>query len=187
MKLHLPGLLWKTLTNLLLDLLFSDKSSPTDLDILDGKDRFVGAPPLQLSSQNVIPLSGEIPLLWIPGPPPPANPLDDGPVRKITVLVEILSGIVGKKHMNRPGEYLCKLQIDRSCGPVIVDVGVKVETGVEKHVEGRGPSFVQCQPLTVAQGVVKHPFPIHRAHGHPGHIGIPQNIVDIIHGKDSTE
>ena len=90
----------------------------------------------------------------------------------MTILIKILSRVIWEKGLNRTGEDLYKLQVNGSRCSVVVDVGVQVKAGIEEHIKRLGPSPVQCQTLRVAQGVVKHPFPIHRTHSHPSHIRV---------------
>jgi hypothetical protein len=95
--------------------------------------------------------------------------------------------MIGTKDLHRLFEDLLELKIDGAGGAVIIDIGIKIETGIEKHGQGIESSFVEDQSLLVEGGVMEEPPPIHRTDGNTGHIGIPQDIIDIIESENAPE
>lgn len=95
--------------------------------------------------------------------------------------------MIGTKDLHCLFEDLLELKIDGAGGAVIIDIGVKIEAGIEKHGQGIEPSFVEDQSFLVEGGVMEEAPPIHGTDGNTGHIGIAQDIIDIIEGKNAPE
>jgi hypothetical protein len=95
--------------------------------------------------------------------------------------------MIGTKDLHRLFEDLLELKIDGAGGAVIIDIGIKIEAGIEKHGQGIESSFVEDQSFLVEGGVMEEPPPIHRTNGNAGHIGIAQDIIDIIEGENAPE
>jgi hypothetical protein len=95
--------------------------------------------------------------------------------------------MIGAEDLHRLFEDLLKLKIDGTGGAMIVDIGVEIEAGIEKHSQGIEPSFVQDQSFLMEGGVMKESPPIDGSDGDPGHVGIAQDIIDIIESEDAPE
>jgi hypothetical protein len=79
------------------------------------------------------------------------------------------------------------LEVDGPGGAVIIDVRIKIESGIEKHGQRIQSPFIQNQSLPPKGGVVEEAPPIHWADGDAGHISIPQNVINIIEGEDPSK
>jgi hypothetical protein len=95
--------------------------------------------------------------------------------------------MVGTKDLHRLFEDLLELKVDGPGGSMIVDIRIKVEAGIEEHGQSIEPPLVQKEPLPTKGGIVKESSPVDGANGDTGHIGIPQNIIDVVEGEDSPE
>jgi hypothetical protein len=95
--------------------------------------------------------------------------------------------MIGTKDFHGLFEDLLKLKIDGAGGAVIIDIGIKIEAGVEKHRQGIKSSFVEDQAFLMEGGVMEEPPPIHGTDGNTGHIGIPQDIINIIECENAPE
>ena len=70
---------------------------------------------------------------------------------------------------------------------MIINIGIEIETCIQKHGQRIQPSFIQNQSLFVIGGVMEEAPPIDRADGDPGHVSIPQHIIDIVESEDSSK
>jgi hypothetical protein len=95
--------------------------------------------------------------------------------------------MIGTKDLHCLFEDLLELKIDGTGGAVIIDIGIKIEAGVEKHRQGIKSSFVEDQAFLMEGGVMEEPPPIHGTDGNTGHIGIAQDIIDIIKCENAPE
>jgi len=95
--------------------------------------------------------------------------------------------MIGTKDLHGLFEDLLELKIDGAGGAVIIDIGIKIEAGVEKHGQGIEPSFVEDESFLVKGGVVEEPSPIHGTDGNTGHVCIAQDIIDIIESENAPE
>jgi hypothetical protein len=84
-------------------------------------------------------------------------------------------------------EDLLELKINGTGGAVIIDVGIKIKASIEKHGQGIDSSLVEEQSFLVEGGVVEESPPIHGTDGNTGHIGVAQNVIDIIESKNASE
>jgi hypothetical protein len=95
--------------------------------------------------------------------------------------------MIGTKDLHGLLEDLLELKIDGAGGAVVIDIRIKIEAGVEKHGQGIKSSFVKDQPFLMKGGVMEEPPPIHGTDGNTGHIGIAQDIIDIIKCENAPE
>jgi hypothetical protein len=95
--------------------------------------------------------------------------------------------MIGTKDLHRLFEDLLELKIDGAGGAVIIDIGIKIEAGIEKHGQGIESSFVEDQSLLVEGGVMEEPPPIHGTDGNTSHIGIAKDIINIIECENAPE
>jgi hypothetical protein len=95
--------------------------------------------------------------------------------------------MIGTKDLHCLFENLLELEIDGTGGAVIIDIGIKIEAGIEKHGQGIETSFIEHQSFFVEGGVMEKSPPIHRPDGNTGHIGIAQDIINIIEGENAPE
>jgi hypothetical protein len=95
--------------------------------------------------------------------------------------------MIGTKDLHCLFEDLLELKIDGTGGTVIIDIGIKIEASIEKHGQGIETSFIENQSFLVEGGVMEEPPPIHRADGNTGHIGIAQDIINIVEGENAPE
>jgi hypothetical protein len=70
---------------------------------------------------------------------------------------------------------------------MIVDIRIKIEAGIEEHGQRIEPPLVKKETLPAKRSIVKEPPPVDGADGDAGHIGISQNIIDIVKGEDPPE
>ena len=68
-----------------------------------------------------------------------------------------------------------------------IDVGVEIHPGVQEHLEGRKAGFMNGKSFLRHDRVMNQPRQIDRADRHAAHIGIPQDIVQIIAGVTSGD
>jgi hypothetical protein len=70
---------------------------------------------------------------------------------------------------------------------VIVDIGVKIETSVQKDGQGIEPSLIQDQSVPVIRDVMEEPSPVDGADRDTGHVSVAEDIIDIVHGENPPE
>jgi hypothetical protein len=88
--------------------------------------------------------------------------------------------IGGKEPLHGVAEDIAQMDVDRPGGPVIVDIGVEIHARVQKHVEGGEPGLMDGKALVGDDGVVDQPGEIDRSDGDAAHIGVAQDIVQIV-------
>ncbi len=101
--------------------------------------------------------------------------------------MDVLPEIVGKDQPDGVTEDLLQVQVDAARGPVVVDVRVHVEAGVQEHDEGLDAAAVEGEPFVAEEGVVDDALDVDGPHGHPAHVGIAQDIVHVVRGVDPRE
>jgi len=89
---------------------------------------------------------------------------------------------VGKQELHAVAKDVTKVDVDRARGPVIVDVGIEIHTGIEKHLQGGEARLMYRKSLVCDDRVVNEPGEINRADGHAAHIRVAQDIVEVICG-----
>ncbi len=74
------------------------------------------------------------------------------------------------------------MDVDRARGPVIVDVGIEIHAGIEEHLQGRKARLMDRKSLVRDDRVMNESGEIDRADRHTAHIGVSQDIVEVICG-----
>ena len=82
----------------------------------------------------------------------------------------------------RVAEDVPEMDVDRARGPVIVDVGIEIHAGIEEHLQGRKACLMNRESLVCNDRVVNESGEIDRADRHAAHIGIAQDIVEVVCG-----
>ena len=78
------------------------------------------------------------------------------------------------------------MQIDGAGGAVIIDVGVEIEPGVEKHRERAVAGFVHGQALGRKKGVVNQALAIDGTGMDAAHVGVARDVVEVVEGENAA-
>jgi hypothetical protein len=78
----------------------------------------------------------------------------------------------GAKDLHGLLKDFLKLKVDGTGGAVIIDIGIKIETCVEKHGQRIEPPLIQDQPFPMIRYVMEEPSPVDGSDRDSGHIGI---------------
>ncbi len=89
---------------------------------------------------------------------------------------------MGKQELHGVAEDVTEVDVDRARGPVIVDVGIEIHAGIEEHLQGRKARLMNRKSLVRDDRVVNESGEIDRADRHAAHIGVAQDIVEVICG-----
>ena len=93
-----------------------------------------------------------------------------------------LARIVGKQQLHRVAEDVAEMDVDRTRGSVKVDVGIEIHAGIEEHLQGRKACLMNGKSLVRDDRVVNESGQIDRADRDAAHIGIAQDIVQVVGG-----
>ena len=142
----------------------------------------VGHLPFDIASENPLPFCAEAPLGGMARGLPSPYLFKQGPVGQRQVLIHLLAGIVGKQELHGVAENVTEVDVDGARRPVIVDVGIEIHAGIEEHLQGRKARFMYRKSLVRDDRVVNESGEIDRADRHAAHIGVAQNIVEVVRG-----
>ena len=78
------------------------------------------------------------------------------------------------------------MQVDGAGRAVIINVGVKIEPGVEKSRQRAVAGFVHGQALRREKGVMNQPLAIDGAGMNATHVRIARDVVEVIESKNAT-
>ena len=78
------------------------------------------------------------------------------------------------------------MEVDGSRRAVIVNIGVKIEPGVQKSRERAVAGFVYGESLGRKKGVVNQPLAVDRAGVNAAHVRIARDVVEVIESKNTT-
>ena len=106
--------------------------------------------------------------------------LQKRPVGQSQVRVHFLPGISRKDEFHGVSEDIPQVNVDGSGRPVIVHVRIEIHPGVEEHLEGRQTRLVDREPFVRDDTVVDQARQVDRTDCDPAHVGIPQDIVEIV-------
>src|SRR4030042_968135 len=112
-------------------LLRGQKDRPPELHLPQRQLLLKGAAPPELSRENLLPFFSQSPFANRQRPPPLQNLLHKKPVREAEIALELFERIEGTEDLHRLPENFLELEIDRTGGPVVIDIRVKIETGIE--------------------------------------------------------
>src|SRR5438128_12435595 len=90
--------------------------------------------------------------------------VDQRPVGELPILIELVERIAGQDSLDRLPEDFPHVQIDAAHGPVVIDVVVEVEAGVEEEKQGLGAVLMKQQALPIEKRVVEKPLQVDRTH-----------------------
>lgn len=96
-------------------------------------------------------------------------------------------GVSRKKEIHGVPEKLLEMEVQRPGRPVIVHIGVKVQPGVQEPGQDRRARLVQGQALPGEKGVVDEPLDVDHVHGVARHVGIPLDVIEIVHGVNARK
>ena len=89
---------------------------------------------------------------------------------------------MGKQELHGIAENVPEMDVDRARGSVIVHVGIEIHAGIEEHLQGGKARLMNRKSFVRDDRVVNESGEIDRADCHAAHIGIAQDIVEIVCG-----
>src|SRR5205823_15044401 len=94
-------------------------------------------PPFELPSDDPAPFPRKLgrPAAFMA---PAVYGVDQRPVGELPILIELVQRIAGQDSLDRLPEDFPHVQIDAAYGPVVIDVVVEVEAGVEEEQQSLG-------------------------------------------------
>ena len=78
------------------------------------------------------------------------------------------------------------MQVDGAGRAVIINIGVKIEPGVEKSRQRAVAGFVNGQALRREKGVMNQPLAVDGAGVNAAHVGIARDVVEVIESKNTA-
>src|SRR5205814_8987921 len=93
----------------------------------------------------------------------------------------------GQDSLDRLPEDLPHVQIDAAYGPVVIDVVVVVEAGVEEEQQGLSAVLMKQQPLPIEKRVVEESLQVDRTHFDAAHVCITRHVVEVVRRVHTVE
>jgi len=109
------------------------------------------------------------------------------PLVATQIRVQILTGTRRQDQIHRLPENLLKMEVQRPGRPVEVDVGVEIQSRVQKTAERRDARLVERQPFPGKKGVEAQTDNVHDIQGKTGHEGVPLDVIEIVHRVGARE
>ncbi len=72
------------------------------------------------------------------------------------------------------------MNVNGSRGPMVIDIRIQIHPRGEEHLQSREASFVNREAFVGDQSVVNQSSKIDGADRHAAHIGIAQDIIQVI-------
>ena len=116
-----------------------------------------------------------------------ADFLQQRPLGDVQVRVEVLAQVERERQLHRVAEDLLEVQVDAARRPVVVDVRVHVEAGVEEHDERLQPAAIERQPLLGEERVVDDALDVDGTDRDPAHVRVAQDVVHVVGGVDAGQ
>ena len=137
--------------------------------------------PLELAGDDLRPGPPELPPPGVSLAGRPAIHLgQQRPFGQPLVAVHPFQRIATQHKVQGRTENLSELQVDAPNGPVEIDLGIKVEAGIQKHVQRFGRMGVKRQASFGDKGVVDDPLHVDRPDGNPAYIRVARDVIHVV-------